>query len=79
MILGYWGTREYNQSSTSLEVTEEEGRRSGVINKRCLLVEASSNDRNMEAEELRSNLKSRAEAEGEFVQNMEYPLMETLR
>ena len=43
------------------------GRRAANLNERCKSAEVRDDETNREAEELRSNLKSRVNMEGEFV------------
>ena len=59
-ILGYVGEIGYNCSSPSSTSVEDKGKRSGALNKWCLLAEANTNNSKREAEELILNLKSRA-------------------
>ena len=69
--MGYGGKRGCNHSHLILMVAEDKGMHSSALKKRCLLSEARANKDERETEELRSNLKLRAEAEGEFLRKLD--------
>ena len=63
-ILGYRGMRGYDRSRPISTAVKYEGRSASALDKCCWLAEARANKSKREAEEFRSNLKSRAEVEG---------------
>ena len=69
-ILGYGDTRRYYRSLLELVVAEDEGMRSGALEKWCLSEEARSDEAKREADEFRLNLKLSSKAEGEFIQKL---------